>query len=155
MAGSSADEVQGDQQQQVQKEPAFTPISIPTYAEECAAVKEKLAQVDALIKSLVDAKKELVKRHTRGDTLPDGCVLVWKKDLIRYHSEPRVSHGLSYWSAPKDTKRIFKCKNCKVYYKHGQTENKNFTKHGDQVSWEIYNQDFSCPVCGSSEATYD
>ena len=135
-----------------QEKDGYAPIAITNMADEKAAVAAALAENDALIKQLEAKKQQLMKAHVRAEQLPEGCVLVWKEDLMQfdYKRETQYHHKLNYYSCPADTMHMKQCGNCKVYYKSSTTKNKFEPSHGDQVRWTIQDQTFQCPVCGRS-----
>ena len=135
-----------------QEKDGYAPIAITNMADEKAAVAAALAENDALIKQLEAKKQQLMRAHVRAEQLPEGCVLVWKKDLVSYTSQKNYHHALDYFKCPNDTMDMKQCGNCKVYYKSRTTKN-TFDDHmrrGDSVQWTIKQQTFQCPVCGSS-----
>lgn len=144
MATAKAGDVTG------QEKDGYAPIAITNMADEKAAVAAALAENDALIKQLEAKKLQLMKAHVRGEQLPEGCVLVWKKDLVTFQSEKQLHSALENFQCPDDTMRMTQCRNCKVYYKGSTTKNTFEHNFRGPVRWSIQEEKFQCPVCSRS-----
>lgn len=134
-----------------QENDGYAPIAITNMADEKAAVAAALAENDALIKQLEAKKQQLMKAHVRAEQLPEGCVLVWRNDLVTFKREKQCHSALENHQCPDDTMRMTQCCNCNVYYKDSTTKN-TFENHlrGDPVRWRIKEEKFQCPVCARS-----
>ena len=127
----------------------YAPIAITNMADEKAAVAAALAENNALIKQLEAKKLQLIKAHVRAEQLPEGCVLVWQKDLVQSTSERLYDARLEFHQCPMNTMRMTQCGNCKVYFKSHTKMNKfDRFAYGSQPRWTPLEQTFRCPVCG-------
>lgn len=108
-------------------------------------VAAKVAELDALISQVEAQKRKLVKAHCRGEQLPEGVVMIWKKDLdkMKYNDKAPAVDGYSAYykldvhQRPKDLAWINQCANCSIYYKQGETLNKHFSSSGGHVQWQV------------------
>lgn len=138
-----------------QEKDGYAPIAIANMADEKAAVAAALAENDALIKQLEAKKQQLMKAHVKAEQLPEGCVLVWEKDLVKSTSEKQYLYGQDYGKCPDDLMKMNQCSNCKVYHKCHTRRNRvqqgpYLLGPGDPVQWISEDQFFKCPVCGRS-----
>lgn len=68
-------------------------------AEERKAVAAKLAELEALTKQIEEQKRQLMKAHCRGDQLPVGVVMVWKKDFDKVKRRSGITPELGRYNS--------------------------------------------------------